>query len=137
MNKLVVILFFMIALNFGFVFFGTMGFFPHGPQGVILEYDLAHYTAGNFIIDLFLSIGLAAMGGLVSNFVRINAFAMIMFTEFFWLPFSKTIGVFWSIATQVPAAAVVVEGFITIFTILMIVFYLQVMIEYSRVPGGI
>lgn len=127
----------MIVLNFGFVFFGTLGFFPHGPQGIILEYDLAHYTAGNFLMDIFLTVGLAAMGGLVSNFVRINAFAMIMFTELFWLPFSKTIGVFWSIANQVPAAAVVVGGFITIFTILMIVFYLFVMVEYSKVPGGI
>jgi hypothetical protein len=127
----------MIALNFGFVFMGTLGFFPHGPQGILLEYDLAHYTAGNFIIDLFLSVGLAAMGAIVSNFVKINAFAMIMFTEIFWLPFSKTIGVFWSIANQIPGAAVVVGGFVTLFTILMILFYLFTMVDWSRIPGGI
>jgi hypothetical protein len=126
----------MITINFGFVFFGNIGFFPHGPQGILLEYDLAHYTAGNFLMDLFLTIGLAAIGGLVSNFVRINAFAMIMFTELFWLPFSKTIGVFWSITTQVPEAAVITGGFITIFTILMIVFYLFTMVEYSKLQGG-
>jgi hypothetical protein len=125
----------MIVLNFGFVFFGSMGLFPHGPHGIILEYDLNHYTAANFIIDLFLGIGLAAMGTLVSNFVRINAFAMIMFTEFFWLPFSKTIGVFWSIAGEVPGAAVAVGGFITIFTVLMVLLYLFTMIEYSKFQG--
>lgn len=144
MKKIIVILFFMIALNFGFVFFGTMGFFPHGPQGVdvttidplLFEYDLSRYTAANFVIDILLFTGLAAMGAIVSNFLRINAFAMIMFTELFWWPFSKTIGVFWSISEYTPDATMVVAGFISIFTILMIVFYLFTMVEYSRSDGG-
>ncbi len=136
MNKLVVILIFMVALNFGFVFFGTIGFFPHGPQGILLEYNLDHYSAGNFLIDLFIGFGLAAMGALVSNFLKINAFAMIMFTEVFWLPFTKTVGVFYSIAAYVPDATIVIGGFITIFIIIMILLYLFTMVEYSRTSGG-
>lgn len=136
MNKLVVILLFIIALNFGFVFLGSMGFFPRGPEGIVLEYDLTHYTASNFVIDLFIGFGLALMGALVSNFLRINAFAIIMFTELFWFPFTKTVGVFYSIAARVPEAAVAVGGFITIFITMMILLYLFTMVEYSRLPGG-
>jgi len=136
MNKLAVVLIFMIILNFGFVFLGTIGLFPHGPQGILLEYSLDHYTAGNFIIDLFIGVGLAAMGILVSNFLKINAFAMIMFTEIFWLPFTKTIGVFYSIANYVPDATATVVGFITAFIIIMILLYLFTMVEYSRASAG-
>lgn len=134
MNKIVVILIFIITVNLGFMWFNQMDFFSSSPEGQGVT-NLFSLTQGmGWITTGFLAIGLGLLAAFASQFLKINAFGIIAFTEFFWIPYANTITVFYSVLNDAPSAFL---GIITIFTTLMTLLYLYTMIEWSRIPGGI
>ena len=121
MNKAYVLAMFMITFCMVMTFFGTLGFFRYQPQ--------APSVTMNIVIDGFVAIGLAALGGLVHMFTKINAFAMIMFVQIFWFPYYKTIGIFHEVFQYTPVEFEV--GIIAIFTTLMLCVFAYALIEMS------
>lgn len=134
MNKIVVLLIFIITVNLGFMWFNQMDFFSSSPEGQGVT-NLFSLTQGiGWITTGFLAIGLGLLAAFASQFLKINAFGIIAFTEFFWIPYANTITVFYSVLKDAPSAFL---GIITIFTTLMTLLYLYTMIEWSRIPGGV
>lgn len=128
MNKAYVLAMVMIVVNLIFIWFSAMEFFSYQPQGTDVTYDVAKYGFANLITDGFIAVGLALLAGLVSLFVRINAFAMIMFTEIFWFPFYKTSGIFYEVLKGTPEAFL---GITSIFMIIMFFIFAYALIEMS------
>lgn len=128
MNKAYVLAMVMIIVNVLFIWFQAMQFFAYQPQGTEVTYDVAKYGFTDIIRDGFIAFGLALLAGLVSLFVKINAFAMIMFTEIFWFPFYKTSGIFYEILKDAPVAFL---GITSIFMTIMLFIFAYTLIEMS------
>lgn len=128
MNKAYVLAMVMIVVNLIFIWFGTMEFFTYQPTGIDVGYDTAKYGFSNLILDGFIATGLGLLAGLVSIFMRINAFAMIMFVEVFWFPFYKTSGIFYEVLKDAPAAFLGITG---IFMTIMFFVFAYALIEMS------
>lgn len=130
MNKAYIIAMVMICFNFVLIWFNAMGFFLYQPQGIEgVAYNEGSYGFNNLVTDGFLIIGLTLLGGLISLFTRVNAFAMIMFINIFWFPYIKTIDVFLNILQGTPDAFSV--GIFTIFTGMMLFVFAYALIEMS------
>ena len=121
MNKAYVLVMMMVAFCLVMTFFDTLGFFTYQPQ--------APSVSINIVIDGFIGVGLALLGGLVAMFVKINAFAMIMFVEIFWFPYYKTIGIFHEVFQYAPIEFEI--GIISIFTTFMLFVFAYALIEMS------
>jgi len=121
MNKAYVLVMIMVTFCLVMTFFDTLNFFIYQPQ--------APSVVMNIVIDGFIAAGLAALGGLVAMFVKINAFAMIMFVEIFWFPYYKTTGIFHEVFQYTPIEFEV--GTIGIFTALMLAVFAYALIEMS------
>lgn len=140
MNKIIVILIFLITINLGMTWFNAMGFFQ--PVNVAGDGNgstslFTSSTASGWILNGFLFIVLGILGVIVSQFLKINAFGIIAFTEFFWLPYANTVSIIRAFLVSPNGMPVAFLGIFTIFTTLMAVLYIYTMIEWSRVPGGI
>jgi len=129
LNKAYVLAMVMIVVNLCFIWFAAMEFFSYQPVGTDVEYPQQYGFANIFSpIDGFVAVGLGLLAGLVSMFIRINAFAMIMFTTIFWFPFYKTSGIFLEVLKDTP---VVFLGIVAIFMTIMFFIYAYALIEMS------
>lgn len=104
-----------------------MEFFSYQPGGTGVSYE-GKYGFANLLTDGLLATGLLLLAGLVSMFVRINAFAIIVFTQIFWFPYIKTSGIFYEVLQDAPA---VFLGIISIFTVIMLFIFAYALIEMS------
>lgn len=129
MQKVAVVIIFLIVVCLGFNFFDTLGFFDYQPQGEDIGYDSDKYGFDNIIVDGFLITGLGFLAALVGRIVKINAFGLVMFTEIFWFPYIKTQFIFTSILWNVPA---VLLGIVTIWTTVMLFLFAYTLIEWSN-----
>lgn len=135
MNKVVVILMFMITLNLTFVWLNAMGFTQNiGPQGQSIPNMFNLTTTSGWLMTSFIFLGLSIMGAFISNLFKINAFAVVIFTELFWLPYANTVSIFNAILVDTPL--VFSLGLIGMITTLLTLLYVYTMIEWSRVSGG-
>jgi hypothetical protein len=138
MNKIVVILIFIITITLGMTWFNAMGFFENTASGDSVGSNLFNLTTTiGWITTSFLFMGLALLGAFVSNFLKINAFGIIAFTELFWLPYATTVSIFKDFLMQPEGMPVAFLGIFTIFTTIMALLYIYTMIEWSRIPGGL
>jgi len=119
---------FIITVNLVFAFFGTLGFFSYQPEGVDITYN-DKYGFNDMLTDGFIISGLALLGLIVSAFVRINAFAMIMFVEIFFFPYIKCLGFFHEVLQFTPAAFE--NGIYLIFTTIMLFIFAYALLEMS------
>jgi hypothetical protein len=94
-------------------------------------------TASGWLLLSFLGVILGVIGWLASQFLKINAFGMVAFTEFFWLPYANTVTILKAFLQTPAGMPVAFLGIFTIFTTLMAILYIYTMIEWSRIPGGI
>ena len=122
MNKAYVLVMVMIVVNLVFVWFDAMEFFAYQPMGTNVEYPR------NYAIDFFVAAGMISLAAVASVFIKVNAFAMIMFTTIFWYPFYLTSGIFLEILKDAPMAFL---GIIGIFTTIMLFIYAYALIEMS------
>lgn len=120
---------FLIVVCWGFTFFNTLGFFKYQPGGTSIGYDTAKFGFNNILTDGFLIAGLGFLAGLIARWAKINAFALIMFTEIFWLPYIKTQFIFTSVLWGAPA---VLLSFVTIWSIVMLFLFAYTLIEWSN-----
>jgi mannose/fructose/N-acetylgalactosamine-specific phosphotransferase system component IID len=123
----------MITVNLCFIWFNAMGVFEYQPSGVETEYNVEKYGFTNLVTDGFLITGLALVGILISRIMKINAFAMIMFTEIFWFPWYKTSAIFHEVFQYAPEVFWGVEG---IFSSIMLFTFAFALIELSQYLGG-
>ena len=141
MNKIFVVVIFLIVLNLGMTWFNSMGFFStiniSGGNTKNASSLFSLSTGSGWILTGFLSVGLAFIGWLASQFLKINAFGIVAFTIFFWVPYANTVSI---IDSFLMAPGNIPTTFLTIFTIfttVMACLYIYTMIEWSRIPGGI
>lgn len=129
MNKAYVLVMFIVIVNLVLAFFGTLGFFSYQPEGVDIAYNSTEYGFDNLLTDGFIATGLALLGLVISAFVRINAFAMIMFIEIFWFPYLKCLGFFHEVLQYTPEAFEI--GIYGIFTTIMLFIFAYALLEMS------
>jgi hypothetical protein len=144
MKNTAVIILFLVVVNFTIAWFGSMGFFTVGPSGIEPDdpdkkvYDESKFSfapllsGDNIAAAGFLFVGLALVGYVASVFLRINAFAMIMFTNIFWLPYLNTVSILWGFLVGAPAAFL---GIASIFSTIMLFIFAYALIEMSKVGG--
>lgn len=131
MNKAYVLAMVMICFNAVLIWFAAMEFFSYQPVGV----GSAGYNSLYDFTDLFggggfLVVGLSALGSFfVARFVRINAFAMFMFVNIFWLPYIVTVQVFRNALYGTPEAF---QGILAIFTMIMLFIFAMALIQMSN-----
>jgi len=112
-----------------------MGFFSSQPLGVgTLDNQVAGYNPLFDFTDLFgegfLIIALSALGTfIVARFVQINAVAMFLFINIFWLPYLVTVQVFKNALHDTPEAF---QGILIIFTTLMFFIFAIALINMSN-----
>jgi hypothetical protein len=99
------------------------------PDAPSIGYDESKYGFDNILVDGFIIAGLGFLAGLIARWAKINAFALIMFTEIFWVPYLKTQFIFTSILWDVPA---VLLGFVGIWTTVMLFLFAYTLIEWSN-----
>lgn len=123
----------MITVNMCFIWFDSMGIFDYQPAGVDVDYDDSKYGFMNLVTDGFLITGLALVGVIISRIIKINSFAMIMYTEIFWFPWYKTSAIFHEIFQYAPTTFWGIEG---VFTTIMSFTFAFGLIELSQYFGG-
>lgn len=132
MNKAYVLAMVMICFNLVIIWFNAMEFFSYQPSGIeSVTYNTEQYGFSDILISGFLITGLTSLGILfVGRFMRINAFALIVFTNIFWIPYLATVKVFQNVLqTDTPEAF---WGFFTIFTGMMLFIFAYALIEMSN-----
>jgi hypothetical protein len=134
---MVTMLIFMVILNFGFMWFQGMGFFNVSPTGNT-DVQIAGssiFDAGNWagtaVLTVIVMIVLGPISILASNTLKINGFGMFMFSVVIWAPFLNTINIFRNILASVPAEFSV--GLISLFIGIMVILYLYVLAEWSKI----
>lgn len=131
MNKAYVLAMVMICFNFILIWFNAMEFFSYQPAGAEgVSYDTYYYGVGDILTSGFLITGLTALGILfVGRFMRINAFALIIFTNIFWIPYLATSAIFYNILYYNTPEAF--WGIFSIFTGMMAFIFAYALIEMS------
>jgi len=129
LNKVYVNIMFIIVFNLVLCFFASISLFAYQPMGTEINYNVAEYGFNDILVDGFIISGLALLGLIVSAFVRINAFALIMFTEIFWFPYYKTAAIYHEILQYGGLAFEV--GIIAIFTTIMFFVFAYALLEMS------
>lgn len=136
MNKVIVIILFMITLNLGFIWVDNIGLISNPDiSGQEVDNLYTSTLSDSWIITGFIMVVLAFLAILISSFLHINAFAVIAFTEIFWVPYANTVTIFNQILAPFGAAFYI--GLISIFTTLMTFLYIYTMIEWTRISGGL
>lgn len=132
MNKAYVLAMVMICFNFVLIWFNVMEFFSYQPSGVEgISYNTGSYGFSDIIISGFLITGLTSLAILfAARFVQINAFAMILFTNIFWIPYLATVKIFQSVLQNNTPEAF--WGIFTIFTGIMLFIFAYALIEMSN-----
>jgi len=109
-----------------------MEFFSYQPAGMEgVTYNTEQYGFSDILISGFLITGLTSLAILfVGRFMRINAFALILFTNIFWIPYLATVGIFQNVLqTNTPEAF---WGIFTIFTAIMTFIFAYALIKMSN-----
>lgn len=119
---------FIVTINLVLVFFAAINLFPYQPEGTSITYN-PDYGFANIVTDGFIMAGLALLGIIISAFVRINAFAIIVFTNIFWFPYIKTMSIYHEVLQY--GGIAFEAGIITIFSTLMLFIFAYALIEMS------
>jgi len=132
LNKAYVLAMVMICFNLVLIWFNAMEFFSYQPSGVEgISYNTGSYGFSDIIISGFLITGLTSLAILfAARFVQINAFAMILFTNIFWIPYLATVKIFQSVLQNNTPEAF--WGIFTIFTGIMLFIFAYALIEMSN-----
>jgi hypothetical protein len=145
-NRIVVVLVFLVIVNICFSWFGLMGFIhpeTMPSSGDIKdplsgkEYSISFYNTVDIILYVVIGGILSVMAYFASNYLKINAFSMILFTDVIWIPFLSTLQIFNSIFISAGVPIVFYGTLLSIFGFVMIILYLYTLAEWSRIPGGI
>jgi len=129
LNKVYINIMFIVVFNLVLCFFASISLFAYQPMGTEINYNVAEYGFENIITDGFIFTGLALLGLIISSFVRINAFALIMFTEIFWFPYYKTAAIYHEVLQYGGLAFEV--GVIGLFTTIMLFVFAYALLEMS------
>lgn len=125
----------MIIFNLVLIWFASMEFFTYQPQGVgTLDNQQAGYPSQFSFTDFFgsgfLIVALSALGALIAaKFTQINAVAMFLFINIFWIPYLATVEVLDNALIYTPE---VFQGFVIIFTTIMLFVFAYALIEMSN-----
>ena len=132
MNKAYVLAMVMISFNLVLIWFNAMEFFSYQPAGIEgVAYNTGQYGFGDILISGFLITGLTSLAILfVGRFMRINAFALILFTNIFWIPYLATVQIFQNVLEYNTPEAF--WGIFTIFTGMMLFIFAYALIEMSN-----
>jgi hypothetical protein len=114
-----------------------MNFFSSQPQGIGAlgepgdtgYYDANRFPINGLIVNSIMGIGIAILAGFIAQGLRINALAMIIFAEVFWLPYLNTLAIFDHIFVDTPLVFSI--GFVCIFTTLMVFCFIYALLEMS------